>query len=122
TIYARSRRPHRGISLRGGGETTAIVDARSGRTIGTVDGVRVLRECHPGAIYLHAGRQYLVRELDLLQARVLVEAAAVDWYTNALGEKDTHILEVLDERHERGPGGVTLSSWLARLRVTEKVV
>ena len=24
--------------------------------MGTVDGVRVLHECHPGAIYLHQGR------------------------------------------------------------------
>jgi DEAD/DEAH box helicase domain-containing protein len=103
------------------------VEAASGRTIGTVDGIRVLRECHPGAIYLHAGRQYLVRELDLAQATVLVEPAAVDWYTNALGAKDTRILEVLDERHERtggerGARPVALSAWLARLRVTETVI
>ncbi|HXT50354.1 MAG TPA: Zn-binding domain-containing protein, partial [Thermoanaerobaculia bacterium] len=105
------------VSLRGGGETFAIVQARGGRTIGTIDGLRVYFECHPGAIYLHAGRQYLVRELDLGASRVLVEPTSVDWYTTALAEKDTRILEATGERHEGA-----LSAWLGRLRVTERVV
>ncbi len=116
-LYARARRPHRHVSLRGGGETFAIVQARGGRTIGTVDGLRVYFECHPGAIYLHAGRQYLVRTLDIGASRVLVEPTAVDWYTTALAEKDTRILEATAERHEGA-----LSAWLGRLRVTERVV
>jgi DEAD/DEAH box helicase domain-containing protein len=116
-LFARARRPHRGVSLRGGGETVAIVEAGRQRVIGTVDGARVLRECHPGAVYLHAGRQYVVRELDLSTARAVVEPAAVDWYTAALTEKDTRILEILGERHD-GP----LSAWLGRLEVTERVV
>ncbi|HEV8631324.1 MAG TPA: DEAD/DEAH box helicase [Thermoanaerobaculia bacterium] len=116
-LYARRPRPHRAVSLRGGGETFAIVEAGSGRVVGTIDGLRVFFECHPGAIYLHAGRQYLVRELDLGGARAVVEPAAVDWYTAALAQKDTRILEVSGERHA-GP----LSAWLGRLRVTERVV
>ena len=116
-LYARDKRPHRRVSLRGGGETFAIVEARGGRVVGTVDGLRVFFECHPGAIYLHAGRQYLVRQLDMGAARVLVETTDVDWYTSALAEKDTRILEVQAERH-----ATPLSAWLGRLRVTERVV
>ncbi len=115
--HARAARPHRRVSLRGGGDTFAIVEARSGRTIGTIDGRRVFFECHPGAVYLHAGRQYLVRLLDTGGSRVRVEPTAADWYTMALAEKDTAILEVLAERHEGA-----LSAWLGRLRVTERVV
>jgi DEAD/DEAH box helicase domain-containing protein len=118
-LHARARRPHRRVSLRSGGETFAIVEARSQKVIGTIDGLRVFFECHPGAVYLHAGRQYLVRTLDCGASRVVVEPTAADWYTSALAEKQTHILEVLEEQHgERG----ALSAWLGRLRVTERVV
>ena len=39
--------------------------------------MRVLHECHPGAVYLHFGRQYLVRELDLDANKVHAEPAPV---------------------------------------------
>ncbi len=116
-LYSLARRPHRNVSLRGGGDTFAIVRAGSGRTVGTVDGVRVLHECHPGAVYLHRGRQYLVDELDLKKRRAVAEQADVDYYTTPLTDKETEILEVLDVRRE-GP----LSAWLGRVRVTERVV
>lgn len=121
-LYSLARRPHREVSIRGSGDTFAIVRAGSGgkggaRTIGTVDGVRVLHECHPGAVYLHRGRQYLVEELDLKQRRAVAESADVDYYTAPLTDKETEILEVLEERRDG-----SLSAWLGRVRVTERVV
>jgi len=116
-LYSLARNPHRNVSLRGTGDTFVIADAGGRRTIGTVDGVRVLHECHPGAVYLHRGRQYLVDELQLDKRRALAERADVDYYTSPLTDKETEILEVLEERRE-GP----LSAWLGRVRVTERVV
>jgi DEAD/DEAH box helicase domain-containing protein len=115
-ICSPRKRPQRDVSLRGSGGGTAILDAR-GRTIGTVDGVRVLHECHPGAVYLHWGRQFLVRALDLPGGKAHVERVEVDYFTTPLTRKDTRILEVLEER-EDGP----LQAFLGRLRVTERVV
>jgi DEAD/DEAH box helicase domain-containing protein len=114
-IFCLRRRPQRHINLRGTGETFAIL--AGGRTIGTVDGVRVLHECHPGAVYLHAGRQYLVEALEREERRVQAVAADLDYFTTPLTEKETEILEVLDERRD-GP----LQAWLGRLKVTERVV
>ncbi len=114
-IFCLRRRPQRFINLRGTGETFAIL--AGGRTIGTVDGVRVLHECHPGAVYLHAGRQYLVEALEREERRVQAVAADLDYFTTPLTEKETEILEVLEERRE-GP----LQAWLGRLKVTERVV
>ena len=114
-IFSLRRRPQRHVNLRGTGETFAIL--AGGRTIGTVDGVRVLHECHPGAVYLHAGRQFLVAALEREERRVLAEAADLDYFTTPLTEKETEILEVLEERSE-GP----LQAWLGRLKVTERVV
>jgi len=116
-IYCPSKRPHRDINLRGGGDGFTILDADRDRVIGTVEGIRVLRECHLGAIYLHAGRQYLVRELDFDGKKVHVESARVEYFTTPLTEKKTEILEILDQL-EVGP----LKAWLGRLRVTERVV
>lgn len=116
-LFTRRRRPQRQVSLRGVESTTVILDARDERVIGTVDGVRAHHECHPGAVYLHAGRQYLVRELDLEVGKARAEAARLDYFTVPLTEKDTEILEILEE-HREGP----LQAWLGRLRVTEKVV
>jgi DEAD/DEAH box helicase domain-containing protein len=114
-IFSLRRRPQRHVNLRGTGETFAIL--AGGRTIGTVDGVRVLHECHPGAVYLHAGRQFLVTALEREERRVQAEAADLDYFTTPLTEKETEILEVLEAQSE-GP----LQAWLGRLKVTERVV
>jgi DEAD/DEAH box helicase domain-containing protein len=117
-LYCLRRRPQRHVNLRGTGQTHVILDeGREGAMIGTVDGVRVLHECHPGAIYLHAGRQYEVIALEREEHRVRVKAVDVEWYTSPLTEKETEILEVLKERTD-GP----LRAWLGTLKVTERVV
>jgi DEAD/DEAH box helicase domain-containing protein len=116
-LHSARRRPHREVSLRGTGGTTTILDATSGAVVGTVDGVRVLHECHPGAIYLHAGRQFLVRELDLEKDRVHAEPVREEYFTTPLTEKETEILEVLGESRDGA-----LAAGLGRLRVTERVI
>ncbi len=85
--------------------------------IGTVDGVRALHECHPGAVYLHAGRQYLVKELEREERRVRAVAADLDYFTTPLTEKQTEILEVLQQSDDGA-----LACGLGRLKVTEWVV
>jgi DEAD/DEAH box helicase domain-containing protein len=116
-IRAARRRPHRSVYLRGTGEPSTILEASRGRTVGTVDGVRVLHECHPGAVYLHGGRQYLVGELDLPGGKVLAEAVHLDYFTTPLTEKETEVREVLRERTAGSP-----AARLARLLVSERVV
>jgi DEAD/DEAH box helicase domain-containing protein len=116
-IVSTVRRPTRDVSLRGTGASFTIQRAGSGTTVGLVDGARVFSECHPGAIYLHGGRPYGVRALDLEGRRVEVEPAEVDWYTSPLSEKETEILDVRAEL----AGGALRAAW-GNLRVTERVV
>jgi DEAD/DEAH box helicase domain-containing protein len=115
-IYCLRRHPQRLVNLRGSGGTLAILDGR-GRTIGTVDGVRALHECHPGAVYMHAGRQYLVEALEREEKRVRAVATEVDYFTTPITEKQTEILEVLGRQD-----GDPLAACLGRLKVTEWVV
>lgn len=117
-LFSLRRRPQRGVNLRGTGQSFTIHDQdRKGAIIGTVDGVRVLHECHPGAVYLHAGRQYLIHEMDAEKHQVRAAQADLDYYTSPLTEKETEILEVLKTCRD-GP----LQAWLGRLKVTERVI
>jgi DEAD/DEAH box helicase domain-containing protein len=115
-IVARRRRPQRDVNLRGSGATFVLVDRSRGTTIGTLDGARVFSEGHPGAVYLHHGRQYEVAELDLDRRRVAVQPTDVDFFTSPLSRKETEILEVLETRTAGG-----LDAALGRLRITEQV-
>jgi len=110
------RNPHRELSLRGIGESYRIVDG-AGRTIGTVDGVRVHRECHEGAVYLQQGVTYEVEEVSHRDLVVKARARSVDHYTEVRAEKETEILAVLERRLTAA--GVRLS--LGRLKVTERI-
>jgi DEAD/DEAH box helicase domain-containing protein len=116
-LHSTRRQPQRDINLRGSGKTFTIENLANGRVIGTVDGVRAYHECHPGAVYLHAGRQFLVEELRIEEHRVRAAPADVDYFTTPLTEKETEILEILKERKD-GP----LTARLGRLKVTERVV
>jgi DEAD/DEAH box helicase domain-containing protein len=115
-IYCLRRQPQRLVNLRGSGNTFAILNG-SGAMIGTIDAVRALHECHPGAVYLHAGRQFLVETLEREDRRVRAAAAELDYFTTPLTEKQTEILEVL-RQETAGP----LAACLGRLKVTEWVV
>src|SRR5207249_7682630 len=66
------RRPQRDVFLRSIGATYSIVDEQAGRVIGTIDAVRAFHETHTGAVYLHHGQQYLVRELEIEARRISV--------------------------------------------------
>ena len=115
-LFCLRRRPQRDVALRGMG-TPYLIAAAGGRPVGVVDGVRVFHECHPGAIYLHAGRQYEVTDLEVDERLVRVTPVEVEYFTTALSEKETEILEVLEARTQRG-----WTARLGRLRVTERVV
>lgn len=116
TWFSFDRRPQRGVSPRSAGQPYAIVDQRSGKVMGTIDGTRVYYECHPGAIYLHAGRSFRILSLDTEQRKVVAEEARVDYYTVVLGQKETAILE-RTQSSLLGPFPVGLG----RLKVTVRI-
>ncbi len=94
-----------------------VVDASNGDVLGLAERERAYSTVHEGAVYLHLGRQYLVRELDLQARRALVEPFDGDWYTQAKKETQTSIEEPL--RVERRLG---LELSFGRVSVTEQVV
>ena len=54
-------------------DSFAVIDVSSGELLGSVEAARAFSTVHEGAVYLHLGRSYDVRELDLGGRRALVE-------------------------------------------------
>jgi DEAD/DEAH box helicase domain-containing protein len=100
--YPAARVPLRSASA----DTVALADTASGELLGTIELARAYSAVHEGAVYLHLGRAYEVRDLDLRSRRALLEPFSGDYYTQAKRESITYI-ERLHERREAL--GVTLS-------------
>jgi len=115
-LYSRQRAPHRHVNLRGTGRRFNIVSKIKEEIIGEIDGFRVFKETHPGAVYLHKGDTFLVDDLDLDTRTVEASKAQVDYYTRARGYKNTEILEVFEEKPL---WGTTIC--LGRLKITDQV-
>ena len=112
------RYPAAEVSLRSASpESFAIVDVSSGELLGSTEAARAHSTVHEGAIYLHLGRAYEVRELDLERRRALVSPFDGDWYTQPKRATDTEIIRLLDRREALG---VTLS--FGEVSVTDTVL
>ena len=94
-----------------------VIDATTGSLMGVVERERAYSTVHEGAVYLHMGEQWFVRELDLLARHAIVEPFSGDWYTQVKKETSTDIEEPL--RVERRLG---LDLTFGRVSVTEQVV
>ena len=115
--YSTRKNPHIRVNIRSTGESFTIFERRNGNAIGTIDGVRAFKECHPGAIYLHRAMQYQIEHIDILKKDIIAVESDAPYFTRPLLEKETEIIDVEGERQ--------VSSFLAkkgRLKVTERVV
>ncbi|WP_129841578.1 DEAD/DEAH box helicase [Streptomyces sp. RFCAC02] len=83
-FWTRRERPADLVDIRGtGGDPVRIVEAGTGALLGTVDAAAAHGTVHDGAVHLHQGRSYVVRELDLDASVALVDEAAPPWSTSA---------------------------------------
>src|SRR5207247_913381 len=106
------------VSLRSASpDSFAVADVASGELLGSVEVARAFSTVHDGAIYLHLGRSYEVRELDLDARRALVQPFDGNWYTQPKRETETYIERLLDRRETLG---VTLS--FGTVTVSEQVL
>jgi DEAD/DEAH box helicase domain-containing protein len=98
-------------------DSISIVDESTGAVLGLVEGSRAYSTVHEGAVYLHLGESYLVRELDLRALVAVVEPFNGNWYTQAKKETMTTIVEA---RRSEWRLGLELTFGL--VEVTEQVV
>ncbi len=111
--YPAARTPLRSASA----NAFTVIDGASGSVLGIVERERAYSTVHEGAVYLHLGEQWLVRELDLTARRAVVEPHTGDWYTQVKKDTSTDIEHPL--RTERRCG---LELTFGVVSVTERVV
>lgn len=93
------------VDLRSAGDTpVTIVEAETGRMLGTVDGAAAHSTVHSGALYVHQGVCYVVDELDLDQAIALVHAEEPEWTTRAQQITDLRIASTVRSSTYGGVG------------------
>ncbi len=115
--FATRKFPQRLLSLRGSGRQLQIIDGESGEVLGGIDGQRALKECHPGAVYLHSAKSWRVTRADIESQEIVVVPFTDSYYTRPLSEKHTEILEVFEQKSFAGYG-VSLGKLLVREQVT----
>jgi DEAD/DEAH box helicase domain-containing protein len=110
--------PHAAVDIRGStGGQVAIVEADTGRLLGSVGAGQAPASVHPGAVYLHHGESYLVDSLDTDGAIALVHAEDPGYATFARELTD---IDVTGEGERAWFGPVSLG--LMPVTVTNRVV
>jgi DEAD/DEAH box helicase domain-containing protein len=94
-----------------------VVDRTTGSVLGLVERSRAYTTVHQGAVYLHMGESFLVRDLDHAAMRALVEPFDGDWYTQAKKETMTAIVQPRVQERRLG-----LDVFFGEIEVTEQVV
>ena len=113
-FWAHDERPVDSVSLRDGDQADVrIVEDRTGRVLGTVDGARAHFTVHTGAVYVHQGRSFVVRELDLDDGSAHVVAGNPGWSTAA---RETSHFDILGAERVAQWGTATLNYGTIRVR------
>ena len=82
--------------------SVVLVDCSTGEVLGAIELERAYATVHPGAIYLHLGRSYLVRDLDLDAGRALLEPFDGDYFTQSKREIMIYIERLYEHRITHG--------------------
>jgi len=110
--------PHGAVDIRGSvGGQIVIVEADTGRLLGSAGVDQAPASVHPGAVYLHQGETYVVDSLDLEDGIAFVHAEDPGYSTFARELTD---IVVTGAGERLGFGPVTLG--LVPVRVTHQVV
>jgi DEAD/DEAH box helicase domain-containing protein len=117
--WALPHAPAAEVSLRtASSERFQIVELQTGGVLGELDLGRVFSTAHPGAVYLHLGESYVVRELDLEDGVVLVDGFRGGYYTQPKTEKNVFVAGQAGMR-PLSPGAAL---FFGTIEVTEQVV
>jgi DEAD/DEAH box helicase domain-containing protein len=117
------RFPAAEISLRSASaDSVAVVDASSGELLGAVEAERAFTTIHPGAVYLHLGRSYEVRELDLEARRAIVDPFDGDWYTQPKSETEVFVERVEAAGKDPVADGPGIELSFGEVSVTQQVI
>ncbi|MEW6716684.1 MAG: DEAD/DEAH box helicase [Chloroflexota bacterium] len=104
-FWTSSEYPSGNVSLRTVSAKRVLLqtkDDSSKVTIGEIDRESAPWFVHPGAIYLHEGRMYLVEDLDLEQNLAYLQPIQSDYYTRPQRNTTVELIEQLNTRKVKG--------------------
>ena len=90
--------PAQRVNIRSAGNPYQVMDLSRRVLLETVDGAVAMSQLHPGAVYLHQGDTYVVRNLDIRNRTAWAEHRDVDYYTIARELNDIHVTSVDGEK------------------------
>ncbi len=111
----KTRAPHRFINLRSSGHTYKIL-TEEGTLLGFSGSGKVFKELHPGALYLHMGKQYRVVGLHTAKREAICREVNTGYFTVARTDEETEIIERLETKEFNN-----MKVSRGMVRVTEKV-
>jgi DEAD/DEAH box helicase domain-containing protein len=111
--------PAQDVSLRAlaGSRVGLLNAAHDYHLLEVIEGTTALHRVHPGAIYLHQGESFLVRELDLGAGHAILEPVQVNYYTQPREISDARILRTVAHKQ----AGAAMAA-LGEVRVTQQVI
>ena len=111
--------PAEGVNIRSTSSLYYIIlDSSQGNIpLETVESSVAFSQIHPGAIYLHQGRSYLITGLDLLARTAYAAPTDVPYYTQAKELTDLQVMRISREKDTP-----KAKSYLGEVEVTNTVV
>ena len=116
-FWTSDRRAVDEIDLRSAGRAVQLVEEGTGRVVGTMDGSTADTQAHEGAVYVHRGQSYLVRELDHQDHVAIVGVEDPGYSTTARSVTDFRLITTLQSQQW---GAATVS--FGDLEVSSQVV
>jgi DEAD/DEAH box helicase domain-containing protein len=95
--------PAQDINIRStSGQNYAVIDGQDGQLLETVEAGVAFFQVHAGAIYLHQGESYLIKELDLARRIAWAEPRSVDYYTQTMEIHEIRVTKTVKEKDYHG--------------------
>ena len=117
-LSAQVRYPADTVNIRSTSEQRfLLVDDSQHRELETIDAATAFFQVYPGAIYLHQGETYLVKDLDLATRVAHAVPVKASYYTQTMERED---LQIIDVQRQRQIGAVL--ACIGRVRVTTQVI
>ncbi len=99
-LSPRIAHPAQNVNIRSASDKHyAILDASQGyELLETIEASKAFSQIHPGAIYLHQGESYFIKELNLEKSIAVATPATVPYYTQTKELTDVEVLKTNREK------------------------
>jgi len=112
-IYCGKQSPSRVVSLESS-DSDRFKIIYDQKVLETMSTAQAYREAHLGAVILHRGQTYMVKQFDHQQRLIMVSREDVDFYTDALKNAQVTVIEKIREHKKKG-----FSISVGKITVTE---